>query len=198
MKKKPGKYIIKNLKSLKRNQEHKQHQKFVSDLKERYPSLRKASVQLGLRWNTLQRMCAFPQISEDSGSIPDFFINSEVTVTLPDKKYVGVSYLNRTVAAAYEEYIKTSGNTVSFSKFYRLKPKRVKLQGKIPHRQCICEVCANASLALEALSQAGVKLWSNDLRTITKRTMCLAPNTNMYCVTRKCDKYNESRIYYMM
>lgn len=188
VKKKPGKYIIKNLKSLKRNKDFYQHQKFVSDLKQRYSSLRKASVQLGLRWNTLQRMCAYPQKSEDSGSIPDFYINSDVTVTLPDKKYVGVNYLNRTVAAAHEEYVNTSGSTVSFSKFYRLKPKRVKLQSKIPQRQCICEVCANASLGLEALSQAGVKVWSNDLRSITKRTMCQTPNTDMKCVTRKCDK----------
>ena len=177
---------LKKLKSIKKNKNFQEHRRFVRELKAKYNSLRKASVLLGVRWNTLQRMCSFPLASKsDNESIKDFYINSEISITLPDKKSVGVHYLNRTLNAAYEEYLKT-GKKVSFSTFYRLKPKRMKLQRQTPNRQCICEICANCNLALEALSKAGIKVCSTDLRKVTKRTVCSVPT--MECIKRICER----------
>ena len=56
----------------------------------------------------------------------------------------------------------------------------------MPHRQCVCEICANASQTMDAVVSAGVRTGVKDLRQIVNSTLC--DRRNIECVKRLCKK----------
>jgi hypothetical protein len=180
-----GEKVLSKLKSLKKLKSQKKHRQFVSGLLEKYRSMREAGRDLGVRWKVFQKACSAPSNKPDN--IADFYVKSGISIELPEKRNVGKRFLTRTVSSAYKEYIKENKDEdrlPSRSTFYRHRPTNCKLVRQMPHRQCICEVCANASLALDALINAGVKTIVRDLRELVKSTLCDPQNMN--CIKRNC------------
>ena len=61
--------------------------------------------------------------------------------------------LNDTLKVLYKRYEEMATNPVSKSLFQKLRPKHVKLSKSEKLNQCLCEVCENIKLQIEALDQ---------------------------------------------
>ncbi len=99
--------------------------------------------------------------------VKEFYFKAEVTRDVPNKKdvihikdedskriAVEKQMLILTLHEAYELFQVTYPDVkISFSSFYKLKPRNVRCISETSRRSCLCTTCANLSLKAEALKK---------------------------------------------
>ena len=196
--------VVRKLKSLNKSKSAVAKQSYVKYICDKYKSMRQASQMLGLNWKTFHKLCSFKEKPLNAfQNIEDFYKRQDVSIVLPDRKYVGNLYLTRTLQNAYTMFLNENktGKNPSFSQFAKKRPRAVKILAKTPNRQCICEVCANFSLLMKAMAEnCGWKLNSVDVRTAAHESMCipferhLGPTHRISCVQRTCSSCGTKKV----
>ena len=108
---------------------------------------------LGVRWKYLQKICSLKETdvkrsdslsSDTSESIKDFYLRPEISIVLPNAKYVRKGmrrrYLQRSVNSTCKLF-KTQypEKKVGKSKFANIRPKHVKTQKAQRMNECLCQ-----------------------------------------------------------
>ena len=156
----------------------------VNSLREKYGSLRSISTRLGLTWGEFQNIY-YPRkvvkskyirkIDEKTKKdVQNFYLDGGITMSLPEVKHVKTLFLNRSLKEACELFnsSRVTERKVSLATFSRLRPKRVKLQSKIPITSSLCDSCTNFKLIGQALTAAGLKGVVNGGKDAVKGTLC--------------------------
>jgi hypothetical protein len=90
-------------------------------------------------------------ITEETQKLVEaFYHDPNVSREIPDSKRKSKRFvLECILKRAYDTFIQENpGIKIKISKFITLRPLDVLVQSKIPHIQCLCEVCANTDLRL--------------------------------------------------
>ena len=71
--------------------------------------------------------------------------SDDISFPLPDQKYAGKHFIKTSIKKCLNIYnlAEAKKHQISLSTLYRLRPKSVKLKGKIPLRKSCCEKCLN-------------------------------------------------------
>ena len=157
----------------------------VQDIKKKYKSLRKASTCTPYSWSQFCRFMCVKSVAHrkleyshklsptDLQSIEDHMNSDDISFPLPDQKYAGKRFMKTSMKKCLNMYnlAEATKCQISLSTLYRLRPKSVKLKGKIPLRQSCCEKCLNFdNVAKEAFTYlAGT---SKDLHEAVDLTLC--------------------------
>ena len=187
-----GKVLFRKLKKLQKAKSGQRKQFIQKQILAKYKSRRQASRKLGIRWKVLQKMCSISKMEEDflhekeNENIVNFYYRPDISINLPDKKYAGTHYMNRSIKDAHKKYEELYGQT-PFSSFAKKRPKKVKPMAMTPQRQCICEVCANFGLALAALSKCGIQ-YTKDERSAVNESLCDRQRRVFHRLYKLCTK----------
>ena len=201
------------LKGMKTKEARKQRQSLLKATFAHYKNKRFACQQLGVRWKYLQKISSLKEndvkrsdslSSDTSESIKDFYLRPEISIVLPNTKYVRKGmprrYLQRTVNSTYKMF-KTQypEKKVGKSKFASMRPKHVKTQKAQPMNECLCEYCSNIEMKLKTVKQICSTLERQDLKVLcedrynfVQATLCQKPEGQKYsekaCIERECKK----------
>ena len=73
---------------------------------------------------------------------------------LPLARVKGQRYMTKTLEEAYhmytEHFAKRSKKCVSFSTFFKMRPRNIYKIGQTPDHQCICDTCENLGCFVKA------------------------------------------------
>ena len=127
----------------------------------------------------------------DLECIEDHMKSDNISFPLPDRKFAGKHFMKTSMKKCLSMYNLAEATKCkkSLSTLYRLRPKSVKLKGKIPLRQSCCEKCLNCdNVAKEAFMYlTGI---SKDLHETVDLTLC--PYTGTYpkieCILHTCSE----------
>ena len=135
----------------------------------------------------------------------DFFKKPDISSTLPYKRSVSAKIvepchvLQGSLINAYAEFRESHPeSSISFSKFAKLRPSRVKTMRTNTFNTCLCEYCANIELKLKALNREVQKdpqhlqhCGISDKFAASRFTLCSKlPGESKYnrqCIDRECD-----------
>ena len=81
--------------------------------------------------------------------------SDEVTFPLPEAKYSGKCFFRTSVLRSQKMYnmLHTTTRKISLSTYYKYRPKKFCLQGKIPFRQSCCEHCQNFEAVIDEMAK---------------------------------------------
>ena len=153
------------LQFLKHRNRVKEHSDSVKNLLKEYGSIRKASLNLGVPYKTLHRLCQCPVVWKKETKqvwtdIKKFYTSEVVSHELPSAPCKGRHFLTMSLEECFTMYkegcINEGKNNVAFTTFCRLRPKSVFKVGQTPDRQCICEQCEKFRLVKNHLLKLGV------------------------------------------
>ena len=153
------------LQFLKHRNRVKEHSDSVKNLLKEYGSIRKASLNLGVPYKTLHRLCQCPVVWKKETKqvwtdIKKFYTSEVVSHELPSARCKGRCFLTMSLEECFTMYkegcINEGKNNVAFSTFCQLRPKSVFKVGQTPDRQCICEQCEKFRLVKNHLIKLGV------------------------------------------
>ena len=151
---------------VKKSNRMKEHADLVKQLIKEFGSIRKASLQLGVPYKTLHRLCQAPVVRKKETKqmwtdIKNFYTSNVISHELPSARSKGRCFLSITLEECFLVYkdgcSKEGKRNVSFSTFCHLRPKSVFTVCQTPDRQCICEQCENFRLVKNHLIKLGVK-----------------------------------------
>ena len=141
----------------------------VNKLKSKYNSLRQACHLGEISWMKFHRHISISQkktiqknvqykkklSTDDIESIQNHYTSEEVSFPMPDKKFVGKSFMRSSENKAHKIYNLLPSTTckISVSTYYKYKPKAINLQGKIPLWQNCCEKCQNFENTMTEISK---------------------------------------------
>ena len=209
------------LQFVKKSNRMKEHADLVKQLIKEFGSIRKASLQLGVPYKTLHRLCQAPVVQKKETKqvwtdIKNFYTSNVVSHELPSARSKGRHFLSITLEECFLVYKKgcsrESRRNVSFSTFCRLRPKSVFTVGQTPKRQCICEQCENFRLVKNQLIKLGVKAVPAHMTDCVKLSLCqinsfnsennridsfhlINPNyQKVQCITRNCQNCGIEKI----
>ena len=125
----------------------------VQEIKSKFSSLRKACSSINCSWTKFYRFtklakpkpkkCAFMRklSQEQIDNIQNHMAGDDITFPLPEAKYSGKRFFSSSVIHAQKLYniLLTYTHKISLSTYYKYRPKKFWLQGKIPFRQSCCE-----------------------------------------------------------
>ena len=167
-----------------KQQRSKDLKEAVKNFRLKYGSLRSVAKRLGLSWGSMQHIYLHRRVTkakyirkideETKNDIQKFYVEGPITMPLPEAQYAGVLFLNRSLKEACELFNKDRGTKrkVALSTFAMHRPKKVKLQGKIPIASSLCDACTNFKLLGQAISANGIKGVVVGGRDAVKRTVC--------------------------
>ena len=147
-----SKVSVLQLKFLRKSNRVKEHQVLVKQLLKDCGSMRKASVETGVPYKSLHRICQPPVIRKRETKqvwtdIHSFYTSNIISHELPSVKSKGRRFLNLTLEECFSMYgegcVRVGKANVSFRTFCRLHPKSVLKVDQTPDRQCICQQCEN-------------------------------------------------------
>ena len=159
----------------------KEHELLVKKLLKDYGSMRKASLEAGVPYKSLHRLCQSPVIRKRETKqmwtdIRSFYTSNIISHKLPSVKSKGRHFLNMTLEECFLIYrdgcVRVGKTNVSFSTFCRLCPKSVFKVDQTLDRQCICEQCENFRLAKNQLIKVGILGIPAHTTDCIKRSMC--------------------------
>ena len=151
-----SKVSVLQLQFLHKSNRVKEHQVLVKQLLKDCGSMRKASVETGVPYKSLHRICQPPVIRKRETKqvwtdIHSFYTSNIISHELPSVKSKGRRFLNLTLEECFSMYregcVRVGKANVSFRTFCRLHPKSVFKVDQTPDRQCICQQCENFRLA---------------------------------------------------
>lgn len=120
----------------------------------------------------------------DTKSIKDPVTNKRINV---QKRFLVMS-----VKEAYQQYINETGNQVTKTTFYELRPKHVLLVGDTPHTVCVCKYHGNFNYLLESLHSH--KILNSELvpngKDLLRRLVCNIEEEN--CMLGACLECSKS------
>ena len=169
------------LQFVKKSNRMKEHADLVKQLIKEFGSIRKASLQFGVPYKTLHRLCQAPVLRKKETKqvwtdIKNFYTRNVVSHELPSARSKGRHFLSITLEECflvYKEGCSREGKrNVSFSTFCCLRPKSVFTVGQTPDRQCICEQCENFRLVKNQLIKFGVKAVPAHTTDCVKLSLC--------------------------
>ena len=156
----------------------------VKTFRAKYGSLRSISKHIGLSWGEFQNIY-YPRTvvkaeyirkisAQTKKDIQNFYLEGGITMSMPEAQYANTLFLNRSLKEACEMFNNTRGTNrkVSLTTFSRQRPKKVKLQSKIPICSSLCNSCTNFRLLGQALIAAGVKGVITSGRDAVKKMIC--------------------------
>ena len=167
-----------------RQQKSKDLKDAVKSLRNKYGSLRSISARLGLTWGEFQNIYYYKKVvkseyvrkidEQTKQDIQKFYLEGPITISLPEAQYANTLFLNRSLREACYLFNqeRSSKRKVALSTFTRHRPKRVKLQGKIPIASSLCDCCTNFKLFGQALSGNGIKGIITGGRDAVRSTVC--------------------------
>lgn len=129
----------------------------VRDIKKKYRSYRRTSEMCGVSKSELHRLCTTGNHSAAKENyvrkltshlkeqVAQYYRSCGTSMELPDKKYVGKRFMLHNIAVAHQSFQRETGVKIGFSTFAKLRPRDVHLSAQTPHRQCLCDKCANIS-----------------------------------------------------
>ena len=90
---------------------------------------------------------------EQIDDIQNHMQSEEVTFLLSDTKYASKHFFKTSISKAQKMYNVLPNCTckISLSTYYKYRPRRFKLQGKIPFCQSCCECCQNFEVVIEKI-----------------------------------------------
>ena len=118
---------------------------------------------------------------------------SQATVSVQTGK--SKRFLEKTLKEAHDQYLseQRNGRKISFSKFWKLRPKSTKTIQHNKFQACCCEYCANLQFKLEAISSFVTRKGNGALPLGSKQNaldMTLCPKNNDHnalpCINREC------------
>ena len=160
----------------------------VRDLK-KVSSLHSAARKCGLGYGHFQQMIRSRKgknrggklvTIEDKGNIERFFLQANVTMQIPIKRFSHFFYLRVSKKEAYKIYVRHHGRNnlrvLALSTVWKYLPKWVKAMKHVPHKECLCLYCLNWGLLTAAMVAVGIKGLSrssleNILNTLCKPTL---------------------------
>ena len=104
---------LNKIRSLKRQNQIREQQEFVSELKEKYGSYRDLKKISGIPLKTLHGWCAIPKNREHRGTLKanlkrqeftNFLMQNTISYSHPCKKYAGKKFLMHTLNDIYKRY----------------------------------------------------------------------------------------------
>ena len=200
-----SKVSVLQLQFLRKSNRVKEHQVLVKQLLKDYGSMRKASLETGVPYKSLHRICRPPVISKRETKqvwtdICSFYTSNIISHKLPSVKSKGRRFLNLTLEECFSMYregcARVGKANVSFSTFCKLRPKSVFKVDQTPDRQCICQQCENFRIAENQLIKVGVSGIPAHTTDCIKRSLCDIDscdssgdrNDSFYQVTAECGK----------
>ena len=128
-------------------------QNTVQQMKSKFSSLRKACSSINCLWTKFYRFtriakakprkCEFTRkLSENQiDCIQNHMASDDITFSLPEAKYSGKRFFSSSVICAQKMYnmLPSCTSKVSLSTYYKYRPKKFRLQGRIPFQQSCCE-----------------------------------------------------------
>ena len=143
-----------------------------------------------LRWSTIKEGNSVRKVSQlNVQNVLKFYKNSRISMQLPYKRYAKYYYLRSPLAVAYEEYVKeqTQLNCRVLSKtaVYGCLKGVFRVRKKVPFKQCLCDICVNNSLLIDALIAAGVKHLHRSLTENITLSFCPIETNNDSTTRRK-------------
>lgn len=173
----------------------------VEKLKNNFKSLREVSRLTDCSWTKLYRFTNLTKkcirkesynrklSSLDIRKITEHMQEDGVSMPLPDKKHAGKRFFRSSVRVCHNMYniLPSTSRKISLSTYYKYKPKHIKLQGKIPYRQSVCERCENFERVIE-MSSKYLEGVPSTLDACVDSSMCPYQTffPNIKCATRDC------------
>ena len=209
------------LQFVKKSNRMKEHADLVKQLIKEFGSIRKASLQLGVPYKTLHRLCQAPVVWKKETKqvwtdIKNFYTSNVISHELPSARSKGRHFLSITLEECflvYKEGCSREGRrNVSFNTFCCLRPKSVFTVGQTLDRQCICEQCENFRLVKNQLIKLGVKAVPAHTTDCVKLSLCQIDSFNsendridsfhlinpdygkVQCITRNCQNCGIEKI----
>ena len=175
-------YAVVRLKHTKNNEQLKAK---VTELAQKYGSLRSVARRLGITWGQIQNMYRIRKYKkkvyvrkfdeETKEEIAKFYLEGPAVVSMPDAQHSGKVFLNRSLKEACNMFNASRVNKrkVAPNTFAAYRPKkRVKLQSKIPLYSSLCEIRVNYKLYAQALTGAGLKGILTEAKAAVRKTIC--------------------------
>ena len=200
-----SKVSVLQLQFLRKSNRVKEHQVLVKQLLKDYGSMRKASLETGVPYKTLHRICRPPVVRKRETKqvwtdIRSFYTSNIISHELPSVKSKGRRFLNLTLEECFSMYregcARVKKANVSFSTFCKLRPKSVFKVDQTPDRQCICQQCENFRLAKNQLIKVGILGIPAHTTECIERSLCDIDscdsssdrNDSFHQVTTECGK----------
>ena len=217
-----SKVSVLQLQFLRKCNRVKEHQVLVKQLLKDCGSIRKASLETGVTYKSLHRICQPPVIRKRETKqvwtdIRSFYTSNIISHELPSVKSKGRRFLNLTLEECFSMYregcVRVGKANVSFRTFCRLRPKSVFKVDQTPDRQCICQQCENFRLAKNQLIKVGILGIPTHMTDCIKRSMCdiyscdssgnrndsfhqiTAEYGKMECITRNCSNCGSTKLH---
>jgi hypothetical protein len=128
--------------------------------------------------------------------VKEFFKDESNVIYNPDRKKVSKKtglptvYCKKSLKAAHADFLNQHDTRMSFSTFYKLKPKNLKSQKTILWNQCLCETCENVALKIKAVKGVNPASSLQNKYHVAGLTLCEphVSNNNRQCYERSCSK----------
>ena len=123
--------------------------------------------------------------------------SEEVTFPLPDTKYAGKCFFKTSIGRAHKMYnvLPSCTRKLSLSTYYKYRPKKFKVQGKIPFHQSCCKHCQNFEAVIDEMSKfmSGIP---RNLADCIDSSMCKYDTyfPPMPCILRTCQNCGIQRL----
>ncbi|XP_077869847.1 uncharacterized protein LOC144362389 [Saccoglossus kowalevskii] len=161
-------------------------------------------------WKPSSRKLRKDRISEEvKENIKGFYLSPDVSREVPNKKDVlnqkhGEAIqrhvMTMTLSEAFEQYKKENPEIkIGYTSFKKLKPVNIRRVSEISHRSCLCQICCNLALKIQAVNKFAVQIENDNLKSKVKSwnkqsvsaiTLCDYSQQdlpNAKCLDRKCD-----------
>ena len=139
----------------------------VQQMRQKFSSLRKACLSTNCSWTKFYRFmklakpknrkvsCQRKLSQQQIDDIQTHMESEEVTFPLPDTKYARKRFFKTSIGRAHKMYnvLPSCTRKISLSTYYRYRPKKFKLQGKIHFHQSCCEHCQNFEAVIDEMSK---------------------------------------------
>ena len=217
-----SKVCVLQLQFLRKSNRVKEHQVLVKQLLKDCGSMHKASVETGVPYKSLHRICQPPVIRKRETKqvwtdIHSFYTSNIISHELLSVKSKGRRFLSLTLEECFsmcrEGCVRVGKANVSFRTFCRLHPKSVFKVDQTPDRQCICQQCENFRLAKNQLIKVGILGIPAHMTDCIKRSMCdigscdssgdrnnsfdqiTAEYGKIECITRNCSNCGSTKLH---
>ena len=208
--------LLREIRTLKRQNRIREQQNLVGKLKENFGSYRDIAKLSGVALKTLHEWCAIPKERQHKAKsraklrkeeFVNFLMQDTITFSSSCKKYAGKRFMVDTWAEIYKKYLEQpeyhTHGMISKSTMRSYKPGFIKLSGSTPLSQCLCDYCENCELMMRALVAAGLKGVPATKYLSIDSTLCDVLTGQFgtdykfrqhECITRECDDCGRQKL----
>ena len=131
------------------------------------------------------------QINKATAAAVEYMDN--VSINLPGKKSVGKKtqiqkkILPKRLKDHKFSFEQVTGQKISLSSMYRLKPRHLLTSHRQSYKQCLCEVCTNIDLKIDSLNKILKNTPMGEIKgrdALSEMSICI--NVTKECINRSC------------